>query len=101
MAAVLVEKGVGIVVVTLGARGAFFLSATGAQGLVAGVKATVVDSTAAGDTFVGQYALEIVTSAASGESFNIAAAVAKANRAASRAVERRGAQASIPWRDEV
>jgi ribokinase len=101
VAAVLVDKGVKTVVVTLGARGAYFLTATGAQGLVAGVKANVVDTTAAGDTFVGQYALEVVSAAASEESFNIAAAIAKANRAAAKAVEKRGAQASIPWRDEV
>ncbi|KAI1658528.1 Ribokinase-like protein [Daldinia decipiens] len=90
------SRGVLNVVVTLGGRGVFYISADGQKGLVPAEKAKVVDTTAAGDTFVGQYALEVVSG-----SFSIADAVKKSNRAAAKTVERLGAQDSIPWRDEL
>ncbi|KAI2624241.1 Ribokinase-like protein [Hypoxylon sp. NC1633] len=90
------DRGVRNVVITLGGSGVFYASAGGEAGLVPAEKADVVDTTAAGDTFVGQYALEVVSG-----HFNIADAVRKANRAAAKTVERRGAQDSIPWRDEI
>ncbi|CAJ2513588.1 Uu.00g017070.m01.CDS01 [Anthostomella pinea] len=93
-------RGVSNVIITLGGRGVFYMSAAGGagekRGLVPAEKAEVVDTTAAGDTFVGQYALEVV-----GGAFDIAVAVKKANRAAARTVEKLGAQDSIPWRDEL
>ncbi len=90
-------RGVQNVLITLGGRGVYFLSkAAGKKGLVPPKKAKVVDTTAAGDTFVGQYALEVV-----GGSFEIEAAVNKANAAAAKTVEKMGAQDSIPWRDEL
>lgn len=93
------HKGVLAVVITLGGRGVFFM-AEGAGKLVPAEKVKeVVDTTAAGDTFVGQYALEVVGSKA-GE-FEIEDAVRRANKAAARTVERKGAQQSIPWRDEL
>lgn len=98
-----VDKGVASVVITLGGRGVFYMSGSGtdSSGLVAAEKVKeVVDTTAAGDTFVGQYALEVVSSKGQGE-FAIGRAVRKANRAAARTVERKGAQDSIPWRDEL
>ncbi|OAA32256.1 ribokinase [Moelleriella libera RCEF 2490] len=116
-AAVFLDKGVENVVITLGARGVFYASrATGRQALVAAVKTHVVDTTAAGDTFVGSYALAVVQAAAAadedrtrdgkgggsgGGGFDIDAAVRAANRASSVTVSRKGAQASIPWRDEL
>ena len=57
-----------------------------------------MDTTAAGDTFVGRYALEVVSSK---RRFDIRGAVGKANSAAAKTVERKGAQDSIPWRDEL
>ncbi|RYC63632.1 hypothetical protein CHU98_g2576 [Xylaria longipes] len=94
------DLGVRNVIVTLGGRGVFYMTATGAKGLVAALKAKVVDTTAAGDTFVGQYALDVV-GAGCGAAFDIEAAVHKANRAAAKTVEKLGAQDSIPWRDEL
>ena len=94
-----VGRGVGHVVITLGGRGVYYSAAGGGEGLVLAEEAKVVDTTAAGDTFVGQYALEVV--AARGGAFDIEAAVRKANRAAAKTVERKGAQDSIPWRDEL
>ena len=97
------RRGVHTVVVTLGGRGVFYMSGgdgSGSAGVKSGLlpaeKATVVDTTAAGDTFVGAYALEVVSGA-----FDVEAAVRKANHAAAKTVERPGAQDSIPWRDEL
>lgn len=92
-------KGVKTVVVTLGGRGVFYLNTKGEQGLIPAEKAKVVDTTAAGDTFVGAYALGVV--AAKDGDFDIAATVRKANKAAAKTVEKLGAQDSIPWRDEL
>lgn len=96
-------KGVKTVIITLGGRGVFYMTGeNGAtKGLVKAEKAKVVDTTAAGDTFVGMYALEVVTAASKGEEFGIESAVRKANKAAAKTVERAGAQDSIPWRDEL
>ncbi len=95
-----VDRGVENVVVTLGSRGAYFVTRAGEQGSVPAEKVVAVDTTAAGDTFVGQYALEVVATPP-GTRFDIVAAVRKASRAAARTVEHKGAQDSIPWRDEL
>ncbi|KAK0641578.1 Ribokinase-like protein [Cercophora newfieldiana] len=94
-----VEGGAKNVIITLGGRGVYYMG-EGKKGLVPAEKAKVVDTTAAGDTFVGQYALEVVKTEKGGV-FDIEGAVRKANRAAARTVERKGAQDSIPWRDEL
>lgn len=63
----------------------------------------MVDTTAAGDTFVGAYAVAIARSkfqSATG-AFDIDSAIAFANRAAALTVQRKGAQSAIPWVDEV
>lgn len=95
------SKGVRSVIVTLGGRGVFFMDDKGRQGLVPAEKAKVIDTTAAGDTFVGSYALGVVAASAAGVDFDIAGTVQKANKAAAKTVERLGAQDSIPWRDEL
>lgn len=93
------KRGVKNVVVTLGAKGAFFAS-VGKEGRY--VKAEkverVVDTTAAGDTFVGAYAVNVVRKAGQGVSEED---VKLACRAAGRTVEKKGAQSAIPWADEV
>lgn len=89
------KLGAGTVLITLGGRGVFYLSG-GKSGLIAANKANVIDTTAAGDTFVGAYSLEVVK-----EGFDVEEAVEKANRAAALTVERKGAQVSIPWADEL
>jgi len=78
----------------------YYMSGEGEKGLVPAEKAKVVDTTAAGDTFVGMYALEVVGREKGGK-FDVEGAVRKANRAAAKTVERKGAQDSIPWRDEL
>lgn len=95
---VFMGKGVGKVIITLGGRGVYFITKSGQQGLCPAEKAKVVDTTAAGDTFAGYYAVDVVSS---GADFDCAAAIQRANRAAAKTVERKGAQDSIPWRDEL
>ncbi|KJK86654.1 hypothetical protein H633G_09494 [Metarhizium anisopliae BRIP 53284] len=82
-----------------GVANIFLERRSGNKGLVPALKANVVDTTAAGDTFVGSYALSIVN-AGEGE-FDIDAAVKAANRASAITVSRKGAQISIPWKDEL
>ena len=94
-------KGVKNVVVTLGSKGAFFASQDlGGKGIF--VKAEkvekVVDTTAAGDTFVGAYAVGVVRK--SGQKVG-EEDVRLACRAAGRTVEKKGAQSAIPWENEV
>jgi ribokinase len=87
-------RGVNNVIITLGSRGVF-CSADGKHGLMKAKKVEVIDTTAAGDTFVGAYALEIANGVGVGD------AVKKANEAAAKTVGKRGAQLSIPWMDEI
>lgn len=86
--------GVRVVLITLGGNGVYHASKT-SFGLVKGLKVKVVDTTAAGDTFIGAYAVATLKGQ-SNES-----AVKSANRAAAITVGRLGAQDSIPFLDEV
>jgi len=87
-------EGVGTVILTLGDRGAFLVSATESVH-VPGYEVEVVDTTAAGDAFVGGFAVAL----AQGQ--NLAEAVRYANAAGALAVTRLGAQPSLPTRQEV
>ena len=66
-------------------------------------KVQVVDTTAAGDTFAGAYTVAVARwkVMGRGSTFDLDAAIAHANRAASMTVQKKGAQSSIPWADEV
>lgn len=85
-------RGVANVVITLGGKGVFFSGEGGDKGLAKAKKVQVVDTTAAGDTFVGAYALEVMKGGVGIES-----AVRRANEAAAMTIGKRGAQKSIPW----
>ena len=87
-------RGVGIVIVTLGARGAW-LAGPGVQQLVPGFKVRAVDTTAAGDVFNGALAVAL------GEGRALPEAVRFANAAAAVSVTRPGAQPSAPRRREI
>ena len=93
-AAALCAKGVGRVIITLGAKGAFVYDG-GAGAFVPAFPVEAVDTTAAGDVFSGALAVALTEGRALGE------AVAFASRAASISVTRMGAQASAPWRGEI
>ncbi|EXJ93634.1 ribokinase [Capronia coronata CBS 617.96] len=92
--------GISIVVVTLGSRGVYY-SAGQTRGMVSAVKVKkVVDTTAAGDTFVGYFSTALARHTAMKhdlESLDIATAVTKANEAAAKCVQRDGAMESIPF----
>ncbi|KAI1038656.1 hypothetical protein LB505_011360 [Fusarium chuoi] len=94
-------RGVRNVVITLGGKGAYYASDTGAKGLIPALKVEVVDTTAAGDTFIGAYAVELAGAEQRSEQFDIEKAVRSGIWASSKTVVRRGAQVSIPWKDEL
>lgn len=93
-AKVFLGKGVENVIITLGKEGAYFENAT----LKLKIPAPVVkalDTTAAGDTFSGAIAVALV------EQMDWAHAISFAIQAASVSVTRLGAQASVPFRNEL
>lgn len=89
------RRGVARVVVTLGSRGAVAVDADGARHHGA-PKVEVVDTTAAGDTFLGALAVALAR-----DGGDLDAAVRLGIRAGALCVTRPGAQPSIPWRDDV
>ena len=93
-ATVLRNKGVEIVIITLGSKGAYVLSKE-LDEMVPTQKVKVVDTTAAGDTFNG--ALVVALS----EGMDLKTAVEFANRAAAYAVGILGAQTSAPLRKDI
>lgn len=92
-ARILLARGPSRIVVTLGAAGAVVADRTGCR-LHPAPTVAAVDTTAAGDTFLGALA----TALARGDDDT---AVADGIRAAALCITRRGAQPSIPTRDEV
>lgn len=99
----LIDLGVRHVLITLGAQGVIYLDTEIQRVLQApGEKVAVVDSTGAGDTFVGAYAGMLATSGKKVRNFaSMMNLVVFANRAAAKSVQRGGAQSAIPWRNEV
>ncbi|QJT01080.1 ribokinase [Streptomyces asoensis] len=83
------------VVITLGSSGSLYAT-RGAQPLtVPAPRVTAVDSTGAGDTFVGALAVAL------GEGRPVREALAWASAAAALSVQRPGASASMPYRSEI
>ena len=87
-------KGVETVIVTLGAQGVWY-STSGEEGHLPAPRVDAIDTTAAGDTFVGGFAAERVRGA------SIRDAIDFGQRAAALSVTRQGAQASIPTHADV
>ena len=90
----LLQKGVSHVIITLGKQGAYFKSAY-KEFLIPAPSVMAVDTTAAGDTFCGALAV------AKTEGKDWEAAIRFAIAAASLSVTRMGAQASVPFRNEI
>ena len=90
----LLAQGVKNVLVTLGDKGAMLINPDEEQ-LYPSRKVNAVDTTAAGDCFNGAFAVGLA------EGMSKAEAIRFANTASSIAVTRRGAQSSIPTRQEV
>ncbi|PVH73324.1 Ribokinase-like protein [Cadophora sp. DSE1049] len=94
------DAGVKNFVITLGAKGAYYATED-SRGHVAALKGVnVKDSTGAGDTFTGSYALEYVKQKYRGE-WDIRKAVERGCKAAAKTMEQITAQESIPWADEI
>lgn len=93
-ASLLLRRGPRHVIVTLGEHGVVWASAAGTLHLPA-LKVQAVDTTAAGDTFIGALAALVV------EGRSMEDALSHAIRAAAICVTRIGAQASMPSREEV
>ncbi|KAL9617631.1 MAG: hypothetical protein Q9160_007597 [Pyrenula sp. 1 TL-2023] len=107
-------RGVHTVITTLGAKGLSWSSNAKSEPSILseeieGIEVTrVLDTTAAGDTFVGYYAIALARWRAGSDSQTSSRflpeqveAVQRANRAAARCVEKRGAIDSIPWGFEL
>jgi ribokinase len=93
-AKVIREKGVNIVIITMGNQGSYIFSGE-TETHVPASEVKAKDTTAAGDVFNG--ALVVALS----EKLPLSEAVHVANNAASLSVTRLGAQASAPYRDEM
>lgn len=91
----LVSDGVSEVILTLGVKGCHYISKAGVSFHVPAFPVHALDTTAAGDAFIGAYAA-IATSGGT-----IQEALTSASAAAAITVTRRGAQTSIPSREEV
>ena len=93
------QKGVkDAVIITLGGDGLVYATTT-TSGRVNAQKVKVVDTTAAGDTFVGGYAVQRAKH--EGGQFDHKKALEFATFAASKTVERKGAMAAIPFLREL
>jgi ribokinase len=88
------QKGVANVIITLGARGAYFHNAE-THFITAAPKVEALDTTAAGDVFNGALAVALAEGMDWQESINVAC------QAGALAVTRMGAQASAPFREEL
>jgi ribokinase len=92
------KKGVNCVIITLGERGAAVITKENSE-IVPAYKVEAVDTTAAGDSFIG--ALSSTIDAKNRSFEDIKAAVIFGNKVSSIAVQRKGAQPSIPYLSEV
>ena len=90
----LLQRGVAVVLLTMGEHGVCITEQGGSQ-FIAAIKVDVVDTTAAGDTFVGAFAVGIA------KGLDIRTASMEAQYTAALTVTKLGAQTSIPQRSEV
>lgn len=90
----LLSLGVGAVLLTMGEHGVCIVQPEGSK-YIAAVKVDVVDTTAAGDTFIGAFAVGLA------RGLSLDEASMEAQYAAALTVTKLGAQTSIPRRTEV
>ncbi|HDE5124472.1 TPA: ribokinase [Staphylococcus aureus] len=87
--------GIKTVLITLGKQGTYFATKNQSQHIEA-YKVNAIDTTAAGDTFIGAFVSRLNKS-----QDNLADAIDLGNKASSLTVQKHGAQASIPLLEEV
>ncbi|QLB12335.1 ribokinase [Bisgaardia hudsonensis] len=88
------KKGIDTVLITLGSKGVY-LSQNGQGQIISGFRVNAIDTTAAGDTFNGAFIVALL------EGKTLDKAIQFAHAAAAISVTRKGAQPSIPTRDET
>ena len=87
--------GIKAVLITLGSQGTFY-SYAGKTAIIPALKVNAVDTTAAGDTFIGA-----LSSVLNKDFSNLEDAIKFSNKASSITVQRLGAQPSIPYLKEM
>lgn len=92
-ARVLVTKGTKNLIVTLGEKGVLWMTAD-QEMLIAGKKVHAVDTTGAGDSFIGCFSHYLT------KGYSIKDSLEKANLYAAQAVQKRGTQSSYPTKKE-
>lgn len=95
---IFLEKGIKFVVITLGSKGAAVIGKDFCE-LVPAYKVNAIDTTAAGDSFIG--ALSSKLNFGNINKLNLINAVKFGNKVSSISVQRKGAQPSIPYLKEV
>lgn len=93
------ERGAKYAIITLGERGAALVSKEGFE-IIKAVKVTALDTTAAGDSFIGALASKLCNYEKI-DFEKIKEAVIFANKVSSMVVQKPGAQASLPTLNEV
>lgn len=91
---VLLEKGVKDIIITLGSKGVMYVNKDNLK-MYPSYNVKVVDTTAAGDSFIGGFISSYV------EDFDIDKAVDRGQKTAALAIQKVGAQSSLPTKEEV
>lgn len=94
-AAKFAQMGVRNLIITVGAKGAFYCTQDG-YNFIPAFKVNAVDTTAAGDTFIGALSSQLKP-----DMSNIEKALVYAQRASSLAVQKMGALPSIPTKEQI
>ncbi|WP_252223588.1 MULTISPECIES: ribokinase [unclassified Clostridium] len=97
-AKVFMDKGVKFVIITMGSKGAAVIGKDFCE-LVPAYKVNAIDTTAAGDSFIGGLSTKLNPNEITKE--NLLMSVKFGNMVSSIAVQREGAQPSIPYKEEV
>ena len=91
---ILLSKGVKEIIVTLGSKGVLYINKTHHK-FYESYKVEVVDTTAAGDSFIGGFTSSFI------EDKNIEKAIELGQKTAALSIQKFGAQSSLPTRQEV
>lgn len=97
-AEIFMNKGVKFVIITLGSMGAAVIGRDFEE-LVPAYKVNAIDTTAAGDSFIGGLSTKLNPNGITKD--NLIKAVRFGNKVSSLAVQREGAQPSIPYLEEI
>jgi ribokinase len=91
---ILLQKGIKQIIVTLGGKGVLYIDINGYKFFEA-YKVNVVDTTAAGDSFIGGFVSSYI------ENGNIEKSIEIGQKTAALAIQKVGAQSSLPTKEEV